>query len=329
MIGLLGSGSWATAIVKILLENEERIINWWVRESEVVEGLLSEHHNPSYLSEAFIDTARIHISSNIREVIESSDDIFVVVPSAFVSKALQSVPPELLMGRNFHSAVKGVIPETNQIVTEYLHSALNISYDNLTVVSGPSHAEETARQKLTYLTVASSNKTLANRVREMLGCYYVKTVYSTDMQGIEYSTVMKNIYAVAVGICHGLGYGDNLIAVMISNAVQEYEAFIQHFVPMETRRLEQFAYLGDLLVTCYSQFSRNRTFGQMIGYGYNVKAAQLEMKMIAEGYYAVNGVEHMRSAMGLEMPIEQAVYKILYGNADPRRTMKKVLEHLK
>lgn len=326
MIGLLGSGSWATAIVKILLEKSDRTIYWWVREHEIIEGLLSEQHNPFYLSEAHIDTSRIHLTSDIHDVIDNSDNIFVVIPSAFVATSLSSVSPEQLKGKHFISAVKGIVPERNQIITDYLRDYLQVPADNMAIISGPSHAEETARNRLTYLTVASCNKAFAKRVQGILNCHYVKTTYSADMQGIEYSAVLKNIYAIATGMCHGLGFGDNIIAVLISNAVQEMDRFLQHIEPLDARQLEQYAYLGDLLVTCYSQFSRNRTFGTMIGYGYTVKAAQLEMKMVAEGYYAVACIEKMRSAINVEMPIAQAVYQILYKHKVAEQVMHKLVE---
>ena len=353
MIGLLGSGSWATAIVKILLEKKDRRINWWVREEEAIPVLMEEKHNPLYLSEAYIDTERTYISSDIREVVEKSDYIYLVVPSAFVAKALSELPKELLQGKHIISAVKGIILDTNQIITEYLHSEIGIDYDNLAIVSGPSHAEEAARQRLTYLTVASSNREFAEEVQMQINCHYIRTTYSTDMVGIECAAVLKNIYAVAVGICRGLGYGDNLIAVLISNALQEMTDFMQSMSPAggtengergtengkrrtengdndgRLRRFESFAYLGDLLVTCYSQFSRNRTFGNMLGRGYSIKAAQLEMKMVAEGYYSAKGVENMRRETGIRLPIAETVYGILYERKSAAKQMKGLLENLK
>lgn len=329
MIGLLGSGSWATAIVKILLEKTGREIYWWVHEHDIIEGLLSEQHNPRYLSEAHIDTPRIHLTDDIHDVVLHSDIIFVVIPSAFVADAMSNLPPETLKGKHFVSAVKGIVPEHDCIVTDFLHDKLQVPQEHTAIISGPSHAEETARNRLTYLTVASSNEGFAKIVQNILNCSYVKTTYSVDMLGIEYTAVLKNIYAIATGICHGLGYGDNIIAVLITNAVQEINRFLQQIEPMDMRQLEQYAYLGDLLVTCYSQFSRNRTFGSMVGYGYTVKAAHLEMKMVAEGYYAVAGIEKMRAALKLDMPIEQAVYKILYKGGTAETVMKKLVENFK
>lgn len=328
MIGVLGSGSWATAIVKILLEDPNRIINWWVREPDIIEGLLSERHNPLYLREAFIDTERIHISSNITEVIVESDDIFVVVPSAFVDAAFQAVPVELTTQKNFISATKGMVASTNQLVTEYLKTKYQLADRQLAIISGPTHAEETAQENLSYLTVASTSEALASRVRLMLHCPYIKTQYSNDIIGIQYSTVLKNIYAVAVGMAHGLGRGDNLIAVLITRCAYEAHQALQHLAPVDNRQSFQPAYLGDLLVTCYSQHSRNRSFGNMIGRGYSVEAAKLEMNMIAEGYYAVACMEKIRVQRGCDMPIMQTVYDILYKQANCRRMMNHLLENL-
>jgi len=329
MIGVLGSGSWATAIVRILLEDKNRRINWWVRETEAIPEMREERHNPLYLSEVELDTDRTDIDDDIRQVVEKSDYLFLVIPSAFVDRAMKQIPPELLKDKYICSAVKGIVPETNQIITEYLHSQMGIDYDHLAIVSGPSHAEEAARQRLTYLTVASQNQPFADIIRKQISCHYIKTTYSTDMMGIELSAVLKNVYAIATGMCRGLGYGDNIIAVLISNVVQEMVSFIQALAPIEVRQLENFAYLGDLLVTCYSQFSRNRTFGHMVGYGYSIKGAQLEMKMVAEGYYAIKGIEKMRRDLGLKMPIAEAVYAILYDHKSPARRIKMVIENLK
>lgn len=328
MIGLLGSGSWATAIVKILLEEKDRIINWWVREPEVIEGVLSERHNPLYLREAFIDSDRVHLSSDIRDVVESSDEVYIVVPSAFVNKALGALPPELMQSNYFISATKGMVPETNQVVTEYLHSCFGVDARQMAVCIGPTHAEETAQERLSYLTVASPNEALASKVRMQLKCHYVKTNYSDDMLGLEYSAVFKNIYAVAVGMAHGLGYGDNLIAVLITNAIREGVNLGYRLAPKDNRSPYQTALLGDMLVTCYSQHSRNRAFGAMIGRGYSVKGAQLEMNMVAEGYYAVACVEKIRRELNLNMPILETVYKILYEKGNCRRLMRHILENM-
>ncbi|MCQ2262236.1 MAG: NAD(P)H-dependent glycerol-3-phosphate dehydrogenase [Bacteroidales bacterium] len=328
MIGLLGSGTWATAIVSVLLEDKKREINWWVREPEIIEGIRNEHCNPVYLSETELDPDRLHISGDINEIIAKSDEIFVVVPSVFIHKALSQCDPEMLCTKAFCSAVKGIIPETNEIVTDYLHNAYGIDYSNLCIVSGPSHAEEVGRRKMTFLTVASSNNQLVESIRGKLECKYIHTTASNDIQGIQYATAMKNIYAVASGIFYGLGYGDNMVAVLTANALKEMESFVRTMVPDSDRSITDLAYLGDLLVTAYSQFSRNRTFGYLIGYGRSVAAAQLEMKMVAEGYYAVKCIEQMRKTAHVPMPIEQAVYQILHEHGIPSKVMKRVIDSL-
>lgn len=329
MIGVFGSGSWATAVAKIVLEHPNTKINWWIREPDIIEGIKETGHNPTYLSEIYFDTNQINFSNDISEVIKKSDDLLFVVPSAFLDDSLQNITPEMLEGKNIHSAIKGVVLQTNQIVADYFHDKFNIDYNRISIISGPSHAEETAQQKLTYLTVASQNSQLADYVAEFIQCRYVKTVVSDDIHGIEYAAVLKNIYALAAGICKGLGYGDNLFAVLISNAMQEMDIFINELHPMDYRQLERFPYLGDLLVTAYSQHSRNRTFGAMIGFGYSVKGAQLEMKMIAEGYYATKCIEKIREKLGISMPIVEATYKILYEGLSARRVMGELLKNLK
>ncbi|MCR5435031.1 MAG: NAD(P)-binding domain-containing protein [Bacteroidaceae bacterium] len=328
MIGLLGSGTWATAIVKILLEKNDRTINWWVREEEIVETLRNEHYNPLYISEIEIQTERTNISSTLLDTVEASDDIYLVIPSAFIDRTLKQLPDGALQGKRIISAVKGLVPETNQIVTDYLHSQYNVPYENLCIISGPSHAEETAKQRQTYLTVASPNEAFAEEVRNHLKCKFISTVYSDSMASIQYATVLKNVYSVATGICVGLGYGDNIIAVLISNALQEMTMFVKTLTGVASDEVQKFAYLGDLLVTCYSQFSRNRSFGMMVGHGYSVKSIQLETNMVAEGYYAVKGVEKIRKESGLKMPIIEAVYSILYNRKSPERAMKAVIEGL-
>ena len=327
MIAVLGSGSWASAIASIILENPEQTINWWIREPEIIEGMKDVGRNPLYLSSVEYDTSRINFYSNVKAAIRDSSDLVFVLPSAFLEKTLEGLKPADFADKKIHSAIKGLVPATGQIVTDYLHDRLDIDYDAMTVISGPSHAEEVAQEKLTYLTVASKNVDLAAQAADFIKCRYVHTVLSDDVQGIEYAAVMKNVYAIAVGICRGLGYGDNLLAVLVSNAMQEMDMFINSLHPMDSRQLERFSYLGDLLVTAYSQHSRNRTFGNMIGWGYSVHGAQLEMKMIAEGYFSVKSIEKICKKNNIELPIIEAVYKILYEDATPRRVMKKIVEN--
>ena len=327
MIAVLGSGSWASAIASIILENPQQTINWWIREPEIIEGMKDIGRNPLYLSSVEYDTSRINFYSNVKAAIRDSSDLVFVLPSAFIEKTLEGLKPADFADKKIHSAVKGLVPSTGQIITDFLHDRFEIDYDSMTVISGPSHAEEVAQEKLTYLTVASQNADLAAKAAEFINCRYVHTVLSDDVQGIEYAAVTKNVYAIAAGICRGLGYGDNLLAVLVSNAMQEMDVFINSLHPMDSRQLERFSYLGDLLVTAYSQHSRNRTFGNMIGWGYSVHGAQLEMKMIAEGYFSVKSIEKIRKKNNIELPIIEAVYKILYEDATPRRVMKKIVEN--
>ncbi|MBQ9473553.1 MAG: glycerol-3-phosphate dehydrogenase [Bacteroidales bacterium] len=332
MTCVLGSGTWATAIVKILLEHKDETINWWIREPEIAEGIRKTHHNPCYLSEIELNANRLHISGDITEVIKKSDDIFIVIPSAYVAQAFEPVTAAMLARKRLHSAVKGLLPRHCQTVTDFLRNTYKIPVSRMSVVVGPSHAEETARQRLTYLTVASRNKNTAEHARKLLQCSFIKTEYSTDIFGIEYSAVLKNIYAIAIGICYGLGYGDNLAAVLACNCVEEGASYMRRRLPIgskSSRPLVHTPYLGDFLVTAYSHFSRNRTFGVMIGRGYTPKAAQLEMKMVAEGYYATYSIEAISRLYSINLPIQHAVYQILYEKAPAAETMAHLLENLK
>ena len=312
MIAVLGSGSWASAIASIILEHPDQKINWWIREPEIIEGMKETGRNPLYLSSVEYDVSRINFYSEVKSVIRDSSDLLFMLPSAFVSKTLEGLKPDDFACKKIHSAIKGLVPSTAQIITDYLHDNFAVSYDDMTVISGPSHAEEVAQEKLTYLTVASKNPELAQRASQFMKCRFVHTELSDDVEGIEYAAVLKNVYAMAV---------------LVSNAMQEMDTFINSLHPMDSRQLERFSYLGDLLVTAYSQHSRNRTFGNMIGYGYSVRGAQLEMKMIAEGYYSVKSIEKIRKKNNIELPIVEAIYKILYEDATPRRVMKKIVEN--
>ena len=324
MIGVLGSGSWATAIVKILLESGHKEIAWWVREPEARETITTQGYNPIYLTEAELDPARLRVSGDIREVVEMCDDIFVVIPSVYVASALSNITLKVLRSRNWISATKGLVSIGNLTVTQYLQHHYGVDPSRLAIVSGPSHAEEVARKRLCYLTVGSSNEDLQKHVTDLINCSFVKSSTSFDVNGIEYAAALKNVYAVAMGIARGMGLGDNLIAVFVASAVREMRYFLNQVSPMNDRDVTGYAYLGDLRVTCYSQFSRNRTFGQMIGHGYSIASAKQEMNMVAEGYYAVEGLERIREAHELELPILQAVYSILYRDVPPRVLMRNI-----
>lgn len=249
------------------------------------------------------------------------------MPAAFLKQALEGITPEDFAGKKIISAIKGIVPDENQIIGEFLNQHYNISFDNFLVISGPCHAEEVALEKLSYLTIASSDIELATEFAGMINTRYIKTNVSDDIYGTEYGAVLKNVYAIAGGICHGVGYGDNFQAVLISNAIRELERFVDTVHPID-RDIKESAYLGDLMVTAYSQFSRNRTFGNMIGKGYTVKSAQLEMNMVAEGYYAVNCLHEVNKNYHVHMPICDAVYNILYQKHSPAIEMKHLAEHL-
>ena len=326
-IAVLGSGSWATAIVKIATQTHTKVY-WWVREQEIVQAVENFGHNPLYLRSCELDRERIIVSSDLKMIVSKATDIILVIPAAFVAGSLQSLCPKDFEGKRIICATKGIIPQTNQIVADYIRDYFNVRDENQAVISGPSHAEEIAQERLTYLTVGSCNDEFAKQVAEGLKCRFVKTTTSSDIRGIEYGAVMKNIYALAAGIARGAGYGDNFVAVLIANAAQEMGAFLAVAAPQE-RDTNRFVYLGDLLVTAYSQHSRNRTFGQMIGQGYSVKSAQLDMAMVAEGYYAAECIDKANRSIGVSLPIARAVYEILYEGKSADEEFKRLSELFK
>lgn len=326
-IAVIGGGSWATAIVKMLSNNSNQIL-WWIRNNEVVEFINKYSHNPNYLSAVEIDLSKVELNSSINEIFDQADIIILAIPSAFIDETLSRVKPEFFKDKIFVSAVKGIVPEYNQVIGEYLNSKFFVSYNNILAISGPCHAEEVALEKLSYLTIACSNLENAVLVSNLLSCRYIKCSISEDIIGVEYAAVLKNIYSIASGICHGLGYGDNFQAVLVANVIQEMEHIVQVINPMK-RDIKHSAYLGDLLVTSYSQFSRNRVFGNMLGKGYSVKSAQFEMNMIAEGYYAVKCLFEMNKRYEINMPICRAVYNIIYERISPAIEIKLLTERLK
>jgi glycerol-3-phosphate dehydrogenase (NAD(P)+) len=327
-IAVVGGGSWATANIKMLLDNTtEKEIFWWMRSEQAVDHIRKFGHNPNYLSSVNIKLPPQNISTNLNHVIKQADFVLLNVPAAFLKEALKGISPECLAGKKIISAIKGIVPDENQIIGEFLNQHFNISFDNFIVISGPCHAEEVALEKLSYLTIASRDIELAAEFAGLINTRYIKTNVSDDIYGTEYGAVLKNVYAIASGICHGVGYGDNFQSVLISNAIRELERFVDTVHPID-RDIKESAYLGDLLVTAYSQFSRNRTFGNMIGKGYTVKSAQLEMNMIAEGYYAVNCLHQVNKNYQVHMPICDAVYNILYQKHSPAIEMKHLAELL-
>ncbi len=316
-IAVIGGGSWATAIAK-MLQNNSNNIGWWIRNPDTVEFIKKNHHNPNYISAVSFEVSKFNISSDLLEIVKNYDILIFAIPSAFLNEQIKSLDFNLLENKIIVSAIKGIVPEHNLIIGEYFNTQFNIPYDQIAVITGPCHAEEVALEKLSYLTIACENQQYAETIAKALSCRYIKTITSDDIFGTEYSAVLKNVIAVASGICHGLGYGDNFQAVLISNAIREIKRYVNKVHPIN-RDINDSAYLGDLLVTAYSQFSRNRTFGNMIGKGYSVKAAQLEMNMIAEGYYAVNCIHQINKTLGVDMPISEAVYNILYQGANAGR----------
>lgn len=325
---MIGGGSWATAVIKMLSDNHSsKDIYWWLRDEKSIAYLRAYKHNPKYLSAVELNIPADHISGDIREIIASAEYIILNVPAAFLKETLKDVTADMLRGKKIVSAIKGIVPDENQIIGEFLHSTYDVPLEDILVISGPCHAEEVALEKLSYLTIACINTAVATEFAKLLDTRYLKTIISDDIFGTEYGAVLKNIYAVASGICHGLGYGDNFQAVLISNAVREMENFVDAVHPIN-RDIKESAYLGDLLVTAYSQFSRNRTFGNMVGKGYTVKSAQLEMNMVAEGFYAARCMHIINQKYQVSMPICNAVYLVLYEGYSPENEMKKLTELL-
>ena len=319
--GVIGYGSWATALVHTLQENKIEV--WWhVTNEEILESLNEEGHNAKYLSDIDFNMQLIHATSDINEVVRSSEILLVAAPSAFLKNIINGIE-ESFEGKFILSATKGIIQDDFVTITEYFNRNFNIPYSNLGVISGPSHAEEVSRDKLSYLTVACKNKENAALIGQMFSTKSVKISYSEDIYGIEYAGILKNIYALAGGLAYGLGYGDNFRAVLTAAGAKELTRFINESYPFE-RDTNDAAYLGDLLVTSYSTFSRNRRLGQLIGHGCTVKSALNEMTMVAEGYFASACIKKINARYGISMPIADMVYDILYCRASPRRRMKEL-----
>ena len=318
-IAIIGGGSWATAIAKIVLQHTHHI-GWYMRREDQIEDFRRMGHNPSYLSSVHFDTQEIVFSSDLSKIAADYDTLVFVVPSPYLKNHLRKLKTRL-RDKFIVTAIKGIVPEENLICTEYFHQAFDVPYDNLACIGGPSHAEEVALERLSYLTVGCSDEEKADDFANILASPFIKTKTSSDVIGIEYSSVLKNVYAIAAGICGGLKFGDNFQAVLMSNAVQEMARFLQAVHPIE-RNVYDSVYLGDLLVTGYSNFSRNRVFGTMIGKGYSVKSAQREMEMIAEGYYGTKCMKEINRHWHVNMPILDAVYNILYERIAPQIEIK-------
>ena len=325
-IGVLGGGSWGTALVKLLLNNQDHI-NWYLRNEEDIQFIRKFKHNPKYVTSIILDPSKISFYADIQAAVTNSDLIILAIPAPFLEESLKSCNAQI-SEKFIVSAIKGIIPGHNLTVAEFFNKIYRVPFSSIGIISGPCHAEEIALERLSYLTVSSKNKTDADYIADAISCYYVKAKVSSDIYGTEYAAVLKNIVAIAAGISHGLGYGDNFLAVLVSNALQEIKRFLDKTYKSK-RRINSSPYLGDLLVTTYSQFSRNRTFGTMIGKGYSIKSAYLEMNMIAEGYYAVGCIKEINEKYKVNMPIVDAVYRILHERISPAIEIKLLEEKLK
>ena len=318
-IAIIGGGSWATAIAKIVVGHTHHI-GWYMRRDDRITDFRRMGHNPAYLTSVHFDTDEIFFSSDINKVVELYDTLVFVTPSPYLKNHLKKLKTRI-RDKFIVTAIKGIVPDENLVCSEYFHEVYDVPYENLACIGGPSHAEEVALERLSYLTVGCADTDKSKAFTEVLASNYIKTKTSSDVVGIEYSSVLKNVYAIAAGICSGLKYGDNFLAVLLSNAVQEMSRFLSVISPLE-RNVYDSVYLGDLLVTGYSNFSRNRVFGTMIGKGYSVKSAQIEMEMIAEGFFGTKCMKEINRRMHVNMPILDAVYNILYERISPQIEIK-------
>lgn len=318
-VAIIGGGSWATAIAKIVL-GHTRHIGWYMRRDDRINDFKRMGHNPAYLTSVHFNVKDIFFSSDINEIVKGYDTLIFVTPSPYLKNHLKKLKTRI-RDKFIVTAIKGIVPDENLVCSEYFHQVYDVPYQNIACIGGPSHAEEVALERLSYLTVGCADLEKAKALTNVLSSNFIKTKTSTDVVGIEYSSVLKNVYAIAAGICSGLKYGDNFQSVLMSNAVQEMSRFLKSVHPIE-RSIEDSVYLGDLLVTGYSNFSRNRTFGTMIGKGYSVKSAQIEMEMIAEGYFGTKCMKEINRHMHINMPILDAVYNILYERINPQIEIK-------
>lgn len=341
--GILGSGSWGTALAKILTDNGNKV-HWWNRSEEAIKQFKQRHHNPQYLQSAHFDISKLELTSNAQEVIRQADIIVIAIPSAYTTEVLSTLDKNIFKGKKIISAVKGILPEQNLLLNDYLKQHFNVAIEDYFTVLGPCHAEEVAAEKLSYLTFTGVDEKAAKDIARKFHTSYINTIANTDIYGVQYAAVLKNIYAVGSGIAHGLDYGDNFLSVLIANSADEMAGFlrkagiinaevgyIEHKKSGEVKHRNNYAssvYLGDLLVTCYSLFSRNRTFGNMIGKGYSVKAAQLEMSMVAEGYNASRCMHVINRHVGADMPIAETIYQILWQHIPASQGFKEIEANL-
>ena len=325
-IAIMGGGSWATALAKIVLSTQERI-NWYMRRDDQIQDFLQTGHNPSYLSAVEFDINRINFYSDINRTIEESDTLIFATPSPFLKQHLKKVTTSL-ENKFIVSAIKGIVPDENMLVADYFSEYYHVPINHIAVIGGPCHAEEIALERLSYITLACPDIDYAYQLSPVFKNQYLRNYCCKDVTGIEYASVLKNVYAIVAGICHGMKYGDNFLAVFICNAIEEMRNFLYAVHGLE-RDITDSVYLGDLLVTAYSRFSRNRTFGTMIGKGYSVKTAQLEMEMIAEGYYGTKCIHEINEKYQVNMPILDALYAILYERKSPMVVIRQLTQTFK
>ncbi|HWC54224.1 MAG TPA: NAD(P)H-dependent glycerol-3-phosphate dehydrogenase [Chitinophagaceae bacterium] len=341
--GIIGGGSWATALAKILTD-KKHTVNWWIRSHEIISNLQQRGNNPHYLSSVDFDISLLSLSNDIRTVIRNSDVLVIAVPSAYVEQSIGTVPAADWKNKKIVSAIKGLLPDKNVLLNYYLQQQFTIHLENYFAVLGPCHAEEVAAEKLSYLTFSGIDLITASEIATHFNTDYINTIVNPDILGVQYAAVLKNIYALGAGIAHGLDYGDNFLSVYIANAADEMAGFlkkfgVEHIVvgehegedPYTHRKTPNYAasvYLGDLLVTCYSLFSRNRTFGSMIGKGYSVKAAQMELNMVAEGYNASKCIYNINQSVGAAIPIAETIYRILWENVKASTGFKRIEQSL-
>src|SRR5687768_299164 len=339
--GIIGSGSWATALVKILTDNNQKV-NWWIRNNPIIEQIKKRRHKPRYLSSAYLDVSLLFMSNDVNKIIEQSDILVLAVPSAYIKQVLATAPVSTLQNKKILSAIKGLVPQQDLLLNEYLLKEFNFPIENYFAVLGPCHAEEVAAEKLSYLTFSGVDVAMTQQIAACFKTDYINTITNHDILGVQYAAVLKNIYALGAGIAHGLEYGDNFLSVYIANCADEMAGFlrsvgVQHIVVGEHHYTDPYTlkkdinyaasvYLGDLLVTCYSPYSRNRTFGTMIGKGYTVQSAQLEMNMVAEGYNASKCIYNINKKIKSDLPIAETVYKILWERLLPAEGFYKIEE---
>lgn len=322
-IAVMGGGSWATALAKLLLQNCESIM-WYMRRDDRIADFKAHRRNPTYLSDVEFDIERIEFSSDINYVCTRADTLLLVMPSPYFKSHLAKLNVSIA-DKYVVSAVKGIVPDENEIISDYMAGHYGVAPERMLVIGGPCHAEEVALERLSYLTIGCRDLVVAETFARCLAGKAMKTIVSTDLNGIEYGAVLKNVYAIAAGIVHGLKNGDNFLAMLVSNAIREMERFLYAVAPCD-RQICDSVYLGDLLVTSYSRFSRNHNFGSIIGKGYSVKAATLEMEQTAEGYYGTKCIHEINERYKVPMPILDGVYQILYNRAPAARQIARMAE---